>query len=70
MLENPSYWSNHNLYTVIQNKGIKQFKIVQDGEVLNGYFDLTSLKNRSFKSNNECLRSKIRNYLIQKMKGK
>ena len=68
MLERPNYWSNHNLYGVIQSKGIKQFRVVQGGKVLNGYFDLKSLKRRSFQSNNECLRSRFRNYLIQKIK--
>ncbi len=69
MLERPTYWSNHNLYRVIQSKGIKEFKVVQNGKVLNGSFDLKSLKKRSFASNNECLRSRFRNYLIQKVKG-
>ena len=69
MLESPTYWSNHNLYRVIQSKGIKEFKVVQYGKVLNGSFDLKSLKKRSFASNNECLRSRFRNYLIQKVKG-
>ena len=69
MLERPTYWSNHNLYRVIQSMGIKEFKVVQNGKVLNGSFDLKSLKKRSFASNNECLRSRFRNYLIQKVKG-
>ena len=69
MMESPTYWSNHNLYRVIQSKGIKEFKVVQYGKVLNGSFDLKSLKKRSFASNNECLRSRFRNYLIQKVKG-
>ncbi len=70
MIERPDYWSNHNLYAVINGKKVKKFRVVQEGKVLNGYFDLSSLKKRTFQSNKECFRSKIRNYLIQKMKGK
>ena len=69
MLERPNYWSNHNLNKVIHSKGIKKFRVVQGGKVLNGSFDLKSLKKRSFTTNNECLRSRFRNYLIQKVKG-
>jgi len=69
MLRNRSYWSNHNIQHVLEGKGVDNFKIIQSGKILENQHNLKSLKDLPLKENKECLRSQLRNYLIQKMKA-
>lgn len=47
---------------------IVDFKIVQEGKISEKNHNLNSLNELSFEENQECLRSRLRNYFIQKMK--
>ena len=69
MLRNRAYWSNHNIQSVINGGGVFEFKLIQSGKVLENNHNLKTLNSLSLMKNEECLRSRMRNYLIQKIKG-
>ena len=69
MLKKRSYWSNHNIQHVLEDNEVNKFTIIQSGKILENQHNLESLKNLPLKENKECLRSQLRNYLIQKMKA-
>jgi len=68
MLRNNWYWSNHNIQNVLTRNKIDDFKIVQKGKISDKNHNWNSLNELSFEENQECLRSRLRNYFIQKMK--
>ena len=68
MLRNKLYWSNHNIQNVLTRNKINDFKIVQKGKISEKNHNLNSLNELSFDENQECLRSRLRNCFIQKMK--
>ena len=70
MLDDRSYLSNHNIQGVIHEFGLNQFKVIHNGSLSKNNYSLNSLKELSFKRNKDCLRSRMRTFIIHKINGK
>ena len=68
MVHEEEYFSNHNIHLVVRQNNIEQFKLIRNGQVAKEEATLNTLKNLSLHQHKECLRSRLRSFLIHKIR--
>jgi len=68
MLHEEEYFSNHNIHLVARQNNIEKFVLIRDGQVNKEEVTLNKLKNLSLHQHKECLRSRLRSFLIHKIR--
>ncbi len=64
MLDAPTYYSNHNIHLVMKQNRMEHFRLFRNGQLSEEELSLEELKKVPFRKHKECLRSRIRAYLI------
>ncbi len=67
MLEDGNYFANHNIYKTIKENKLSTFDVLLADGRLRRNQTLKSLNHLSLSSQRECLRSRLRSYLIRQM---
>tara|TARA_B100000674_G_scaffold483630_1_gene487803 strand:+ start:130 stop:708 length:579 start_codon:yes stop_codon:yes gene_type:complete len=67
MLEDGNYFANHNIYKTIKENKLSTFDVLLADGRLKRNQTLKSLNHLSLSSQRECLRSRLRSYLIRQM---